>query len=139
MNKRTILLIALLISCVCAFAGGVADAKAKPLVMVWYPNESGEDMKGARDAFAALITEATGRPVDHKLTTDYTIAIEAIANGKADLGFFGPQGYVEAHAKNAKVLPLVVNSGASGTLSDAVYHSWLNVRLGDECLPEIVA
>ncbi len=132
MNKRTFLLIALAISCACAFASGTADAKSKPLVMVWYPNESGEDMKGARDAFAALITEATGRPVDHKLTTDYTIAIEAIANGKADLGFFGPQGYVEAHAKNAKVLPLVVNSGASGTLFDAVYYSWLNVRQGEE-------
>lgn len=120
-----------LLACSAGFAGGSSD-KAKPLVMVWYPNESGEDLKGARDAIGALITEATGRPVEHKLTTDYTISIETIANDKADVGFFGAQGYIETHAKNAKVLPLVVNSGSSGTLKDAMYYSWLNVKLGNE-------
>lgn len=130
--KKTVAAIVMFFSIISLFAGGVADKKAKPIVMVWYPNESGEDLKGAREAVGALILEATGRTVDHKLTTDYTIAIEAIANNKADLGFFGAQGYVEANGKNPKVLPLVVNSGASGTLKDAVYYSWLNVKLGNE-------
>lgn len=129
---KRILLSALLILSAVSFCFAAGEAESKPLVFVWYPNESGEDLKGARDAIAAIIQETTGRTVEHKLTTDYTIAIEAIANDKAALGFFGPQGYIEANAKNKKVLPLVVNSGASGTLKDAQYYSWLCVRQGDE-------
>lgn len=115
-----------------AFAGGSADNKSKPIIMVWYPNESGEDMKPAREALGKVVADALGRTVEHRLTTDYNIAIEAIANKQAHIGFFGAQGYVEANTKNPKVLPLVINSGASGTIKDAIYYSWLAVRPGDE-------
>lgn len=100
--------------------------------MVWYPNESGADLQTSRDEIAKVIEEATGKKVVNKTTTDYIIAIEAIANGDADLSFMGPQGYVEAHNKSDKILPLVVPSGESGTLDDAVYYSWLSVRKGEE-------
>lgn len=50
----------------------------------------------------------------------------------------GPQGYVEAHAKNDKVLPLVVPSGESGTLDDALYYSWLSVKKGRKKLTRLV-
>lgn len=133
MNKKIVAVMALAaLAAVSAFAAGGAEKPAKPLVMVWYPNESGEELKVVRDEVGKLITAATGRPVEHKLTTDYAIAIEAIVNKNADLGFFGAEGYIQAHAKNPKVLPLVVNSGASGTLKDAVYYSWLNVKKGNE-------
>lgn len=39
----------------------------------------------------------------------------------------GGQGYVQARELNEKVEPLVIVSGKSGTLEDAVYYSWLNV------------
>jgi phosphonate transport system substrate-binding protein len=100
--------------------------------MVWYPNESGEDLKGARDEFAKVIEKATGKKVEHKLTTDYAIAIETLVNGNAHISWLGAQGYIQAHNKNQNVLPLVVNSGKSGTLDDAVYYSWLSVKKGDE-------
>lgn len=100
--------------------------------MVWYPNESGADLQATRDEFSKLITEATGKKVVNQTTTDYIIAIEAIANGNADMSFMGPQGYVEAHTKNDKVIPLVVPSGESGTLDDALYYSWLSVNKGEE-------
>ncbi len=103
----------------------------KPLTMVWYPNESGNDLKGARDEIGAIIEEATGRKVEHKLTTDYAIAIETLVNGNADLAFMGAQGYIEAKNKNAAIQPVVVPSGASGTLDDAVYYSWLAVNKAD--------
>lgn len=106
------------------------EAKTE-LKMVWLPNESGEDMKAARDEFGVLFEKATGLKVEHQITTDYIIATEAIANGNADLAFLGPQGYVDAHNKNASVLPLVVPSGKSGTVEDAVYYSWLNVNKAD--------
>jgi phosphonate transport system substrate-binding protein len=102
------------------------------LTIAWYPNESGADLKDARDEIGKIVEEATGKKVEHKTTTDYIIAIEAIATGNADLAFMGAQGYIEANTKNDKVQPLVVSSGASGTLDDAVYYSWLAVKNGNE-------
>lgn len=109
-----------------------AAEKKDPIVMVWYPNESAEDYAPAREEFGRLIEQATGRTVEQKLTTDYAIAIESIANGTASICFMGAQGYIEANNKSQKVQPLFVNSGASGTLDDAIYYSFLNVRLGEE-------
>ncbi|MEG0450684.1 MAG: phosphate/phosphite/phosphonate ABC transporter substrate-binding protein, partial [Lysinibacillus sp.] len=105
----------------------VSGEASKPLVMVWYPNESGSDMASSRDSFGEIFEKATGRKVEHKLTTDYAIAIESIANGNAHIAFMGPQGYIEAKDKSDEVEPLVVPSGESGTLDDAEYYSWLAV------------
>ncbi|MCQ6559287.1 phosphate/phosphite/phosphonate ABC transporter substrate-binding protein [Paenibacillus mendelii] len=102
------------------------------VTMIWLPNESGGNMKEARDEIGALVERATGKEVEHKTTTDYIIAVESIANGSADLAYLGPQAYVEAKGKNDKVEPLVTNSGESGTLDDAMYYSWLAVKKGNE-------
>lgn len=102
------------------------------LVMAWLPNESGDNVKLAREAIGGVVADALGKEIDHVTTTDYIIAIESIANGNADLAFLGAQGYIEANQKNQNVQPIVVNSGASGTLDDAVYHSWLTVKKGSE-------
>jgi len=128
---KAIKILAVLLMITIALSGCV-DRKNKPVVFVWYPNESGEDLKAARDEFGSLVTKATGRPVEHKLTTDYAIAIEALSNNNADIAWVGAIGYIEANERNKAIHPLVVNSGASGTLSDAVYFSWLIVRKGDE-------
>ena len=102
-------------------------AQSDTITMVWYPNESGGDLEEARNEIGTIIEKATGKKVEHKLTTDYSIAIEAIANGTGGIAFMGAQGYVEAHTKNDKVLPLMIASGESGTIDDAVYYSWLSV------------
>ncbi|MCU7556141.1 phosphate/phosphite/phosphonate ABC transporter substrate-binding protein [Macrococcus capreoli] len=96
-------------------------------VIVWYPNESGKDLKGARDAIGKIFEKATGKKVEHKLTTDYAIAIETIANGKANAAFMGAEGYIQARDKSKNVEPLVVPSGPSGTKDDAKYNSWFAV------------
>ncbi|WP_045523038.1 phosphate/phosphite/phosphonate ABC transporter substrate-binding protein [Neobacillus niacini] len=110
-----------------ASTGGAAEEK-DTLTIAWLPNESGADLTEARDEIGKIIEEKTGKKVEHQTTTDYIVAIEAVANGNADMAFLGAQGYIEAHNKNDKVLPLVVPSGASGTLDDAVYYSWLAVN-----------
>ncbi|KPU42584.1 phosphate-import protein PhnD precursor [Oxobacter pfennigii] len=135
MKRIALILMSLVLTASIATAcgqGGTAKKDYDTITMVWYPNESGEDLKAAREEIGNLIKEATGKEVEHKLTTDYAIAIETIANGNAHLSFLGAQGYIEAHNKNANVLPLFVNSGASGTLDDALYYSWLNVKKGNE-------
>lgn len=105
---------------------------ADTITIVWYPNESAEDYEVAREEYARLIEQATGKKVEQKLTTDYAIAIESLANGTAQISFMGAQGYIEAKNANDAVLPLFVNSGASGTLDDALYYSFLAVKKGNE-------
>lgn len=132
MKKSILSLVTLIL--LSAFLGACSSGKSassKEITMVWYPNESGNDLKTARDEIGKVIEEATGRKVEHKLTTDYAVAIEAIANGNAELAFMGAQGYIEAKNKSKDIEPVVVPSGASGTLDDAVYYSWLAARAAD--------
>jgi phosphonate transport system substrate-binding protein len=133
MRKKLLsfLTILLLASILTACSSGSAANSSDTLTMVWYPNESGNDLKTARDEIGKVIEDVTGKKVDHKLTTDYAIAIETIANGNAQLAFMGAQGYIEAKNKNDKIEPLVVPSGKSGTIDDAVYYSWLAVKKAD--------
>lgn len=112
--------------------GGAATNPNAPIIIAWLPNESGADLKDARDAIGAVISETLGRPVEHRTTTDYLIAVEALANNTAHIGFFGAEGYVQAHDKNPQVVPLVIPSGADGRLETAVYYSWLAVARGQE-------
>ena len=65
---------------------------ADTITLVWYPNESAEDYDVARSEYARLIEEATGKKVEQKLTTDYAIAIESLANSTAQICFMGAQG-----------------------------------------------
>lgn len=121
-------LVMLLIFAGCSSSAGGEAGDKDTLTIAWLPNESGADLTEARDEIGKIIEEKTGKKVEHQTTTDYIIAIEAVANGNADMAFLGAQGYIEAHNKNEKVLPLVVPTGESGTLEDAVYYSWLAVN-----------
>ncbi|MBA1335504.1 MAG: Phosphonate ABC transporter substrate-binding protein PhnD [Firmicutes bacterium] len=112
--------------------GNAASSQDDTITMAWYPNESVQELEAARNEFAKVIENATGKKVVHKTTTDYLIAIEAIVNGNADIALTGAEGYIQAHNKNDKVLPLFVPSGESGTLDDAIYYSWLCVKKGNE-------
>jgi len=131
----TMLLLFTVILAACAegSAGTGGKKEADNVIdIVWYPNESGSDLKSSRDEIGKLIEETTDKTVEHHLTTDYAIAIETLVNNNADMAFMGAQGYIEANNKNDAVQPLVVPAGPSGTLEDAVYHSWLAVNTGDQ-------
>lgn len=128
MKKRMLFILLAFVMIVAAGCSSSANSEGgskDTLTIAWLPNESGADLEGARDEIGKVIAEKTGMEVEHQTTTDYIVAIEAIANGNADMAFLGAQGFIEAHNKNDKVLPLVVPTGPSGTLDDAVYHSWL--------------
>ena len=105
---------------------------ADTITLVWYPNESAENFTSSRDEIGRLIEQATGKKVEQKLTTDYAIAIESVANGTAQIGcVFGAEGYIQAKNSNDAVNTLFVSSGASGTLDDAVYYSFFSVAEGN--------
>lgn len=102
------------------------------ITLVWYPNECAQNYDGARAEVGRLVEQATGKKVEQKMTTDYSIAIESLANGTAQIGcVMGAQGYIEAKNSNDAVELLFVNSGASGTLDDALYYSFLAVNNSD--------
>jgi len=138
MQKRLLLLFVFLAFSIllAACSQGSADETSTDggddvIDIVWYPNESGNELKTARDEIGKVIEEETGKRVEHHLTTDYAIAIETIANDNAELAFMGAQGYIEANEKNEAIQPLVVPTGPSGTLDDAMYYSWLAVNTDD--------
>jgi phosphonate transport system substrate-binding protein len=124
-------IIALALLALALLSFGCGSAPRDYINLVWYPNESGEDKRETRIELERIIAEASGREVRSTLTTDYTVAIEAIVNGAADIAFMGAQGYVEAQRKNPAIVPLVTHTGPSGTLADAVYYSWMAVRSED--------
>ena len=122
----------LLVACSEGEAGGKDTEVDDVIKIAWYPNESGTDMKSSRDEIGRVIEEATGKKVEHQLTTDYAIAIETLVNNNVDLAFMGAQGYIEAKKGNDAIQPLVVPTGKSGTLDDALYYSWLAVNVDEQ-------
>jgi phosphonate transport system substrate-binding protein len=129
MKKILLVLIALLMV-MPVFAGG--QQEQEPVVWVWYPNESTPEFADARAAIIEVAEGALGVEIEEQLTTDYSIAIEALVNDNATFSWFGGEGYVQAHARNSEVLPLVTNSGSSGTLDDAKYYSMLGTLAENE-------
>ena len=122
--------LAVLFAALVAFAAFAQSGKG-PITVVWYPNQGGEDWKAGRQAIDDVISQALGRPVVDMLTTDYVIAIQAIANDKAALCYPGAAGYIQAEQINKKVVPLVTVSSSKGTLEDSVYYSRIAVRVAD--------
>jgi phosphonate transport system substrate-binding protein len=101
------------------------------ITIAWLPNDSSDTLATMRDEIAKVVAKATGKKVVNKLTTDYAIAIAALENGQAQLGWFGANEYLTSHARDPKVIPLVVNTGPSGTLKDALYYSRFVVKKAD--------
>ena len=95
-----------------------------PINIVWYPNESSNTHTEVRAEVARLIEQATGRKAENKTTTDYTIAIQSIASGQADIAMaMGAVGYIEAKNQNPQVDVLFVNSDKNWSLDEAKYFA----------------
>src|SRR5699024_11315454 len=94
-----LLLSALLVACgnaVDGKKGNNSSSESDVIEIVWYPNESGEDMKSSRDEIGALIEEKTGKKVEHHLKTDYAIAIETLVKNNEALAFMSTIENIEA-------------------------------------------
>jgi len=81
-------------------AGSAAQAADCPEGGVRFgvePYESNERMIPVYNDFAKLIGDKIGCPVQLFVATSYTAEIEAMRNGKLEIGEFGPLGYVLAH------------------------------------------
>ena len=108
-------------------SAGSSAASSDVLTMVWLPDNSSADLSAAREAMGQAITDDCGREVVLLTTTDYNVAIEAIASGKAQMAYLGAEGYVQANKKNPKVLAAFTNSDEEGGLDGACYYSRISV------------
>ena len=124
---KVILAISLVMAMVVGLVGCLGADDDDTIIIVYLPNESSSMLDANRAEFERLISQATGRPVRGMLTTDYVIAVEAIASGAAHIGILGGTTYVEARDRSDDVDVLVVYSGPSGTADDAFYFSWFAV------------
>lgn len=104
-------------------SGNSGEGSTDPITMVWLPDNSSSDLTASREAIGAAITAACGRKADLLTTTDYNVAIEAIASGKAQMALLGAEGYVQANKKNNKVQAVFTNSDEDGKLDGACYYS----------------
>ena len=134
--KKNVLRAVTVILFAAAIAAGagaaISSAAEKPISVVWYPNESSNTHADMRAEVARLIEKATGRKAENKTTTDYTIAIESLASGAADIAMaMGAVGYIEAKNRNPKIDVLFVNSDKNGSLDEAKYFAWLCVSKAD--------
>lgn len=118
-----------------AAGGSTSDTAAlEKITMVWLPNESSAEFDAGREEFGKVLEKYAGVPVELMTTTDYNVAIEAIASGKAQLANMGAEGFIQAQKKNAAVKPLFTTSDTDGKLDGAKYYSRICVP-ADE-LPE---
>ena len=111
--------------------GGAGGGSSEPITFVWLPDNSSSDMTSSREAIGAAILAACGRQTELLTTTDYNVAIEAIASGKAQMALLGPEGYVQANKKNSAVQAAFTNSDEDGGLDGACYYSRICVRTED--------
>ncbi len=108
-------------------ASGSASAGGT-ITMVWLPDNSSADLTSSREAIGSAIKAACGRDAELMTTTDYNVAIEAIASGQAQMALLGPEGYVQANKQNPAVQAAFTNSDEEGGLDGACYYSRICVK-----------
>ena len=103
-------------------------AEGGTITMVWLPDNSSADLTSSREAIGAAIKAACGRDAELMTTTDYNVAIEAIASGQAQMALLGPEGYVQANKQNPAVQAAFTNSDEEGGLDGACSYSRICVK-----------
>jgi phosphonate transport system substrate-binding protein len=90
------------------------------LVFGFVPSRQSETLQDNVDIFADVLSDALGIRVVGVVTTDYTALGAALGTGQADMGAFGPQGYVIAQKAYGDAVELLAQSVRFG---DATYHT----------------
>lgn len=135
MNKLMVLS-ALLVS---SMAILVACGSDEPIRVIWYPSESAADFTQSREDVARFVYEATGREVETVTTTDYVMALEALATGTADIGldemtfdgyFFESVTFAGSH--QGSVFTLVSGGADVGVFNDMNTTAFLELVYGEE-------
>ncbi|MDA8234858.1 MAG: phosphate/phosphite/phosphonate ABC transporter substrate-binding protein [Clostridia bacterium] len=80
--------------------------KAQVLRVGLVPNQSPDKVKTQYEPFRVYLAEKLGMEVELFVPVDYSAVVEAMANDKLDVAYFGGVTYVQA-AKRASIYPIV--------------------------------
>jgi phosphonate transport system substrate-binding protein len=98
---------------------------ARPLRVILIPADGGTE-DGTKKDFEPIfgaISQSTGLKFDIKIGQSYGAVVEAMCNGAADIAWYGPASYLQAHSRGcAELLALAVRNGES------VYYSGIFAR-----------
>lgn len=86
-------------------SGSASSDSLEKITMVWLPNESAAEFDAGREEFGRVLSEYAGIEVELMTTTDYNVAIEAIASGKAQMANLGAEGYIQARRRTGTSTP----------------------------------
>ena len=88
------------------------------VIFGFVPSQDIEELRDDVDTFAAVLSDALGIQVEGVVTTDYPALGVALGTGQADLGAFGPAGYVVASQAydNLELMAQAIRFG------DSTYH-----------------
>lgn len=110
-----------------AIAAANDGSRDRPLRVVLVPADGGTE-DGTRRDFQPIfnaVSNATGLQFDLKVGQSYGAVVEAMCNGSADIAWFGPVSYLQAHQRGcANLLAMAVSEGES------VYYSGIFARIG---------
>jgi phosphonate transport system substrate-binding protein len=119
-------LLALLVALVMVLAAcgdddeGTSDGEwPEKLVFGFVPSQEVEELQDDVDTLAQVLSDALGIEVEGRVSTDYTGLGVAMGTGQADMGAFGPAGYVLA-SREYDNLELLAQSVRFG---DSTYHA----------------
>lgn len=108
-----------------AMAAANDGSSDRPLRVVLIPADGGTE-DGTRKDFEPIfnaVSEATGLNFEIKVGQSYGAVVEAMCNGSADIAWFGPVSYLQAHNRGcANLLAMAVSKGKS------VYYSGIFAR-----------
>ncbi len=99
------------------------------LIFGFVPSQEVAELQDDVDTFAAVLSEALGIEVEGVVTTDYTGLGVALGTGQADMGAFGPAGFVLANRQYSN-LELLAQSVRFG---DPTYHGQYFTNDPDVC------
>ncbi|OYV36042.1 MAG: phosphonate ABC transporter substrate-binding protein [Rhodospirillales bacterium 20-64-7] len=89
------------------------------------PYESNAILLPIYHKISEQISTAVGCPVELQITTSYNAEIEAMRNGKLEIGEFGPLGYVLAHkVADAQAVAAFANSKGEPSTYTASVVTW---------------
>jgi phosphonate transport system substrate-binding protein len=88
----------------------------RPLTVILIPADGGTE-DGTRADFLPVfnaVSKTTGLQFKLRVGQSYNAVVEAMCNGSADIAFFGPVSYVQAHKRGcADLLAVAVEKGSS--------------------------
>ena len=117
MMRRIAIIAAIGLAPAYAFAGPAAIGSVeRPLTVILIPADGGTE-DGTKADFLPVfnaVTKTTGLQFKLRVGQSYNAVVEAMCNGSADIAFFGPVSYVQAHQRGcADLLAVAVEKGSS--------------------------